>query len=127
MNLIVYSFILSKMTYVSSLSSLQKLFVYFALPHIASNSSKAALSDSLNADPQPADTECISSLRDDLTVKIQFCNNNLSRPNTQYIVLLDFIVWKRFQYIQHPYTSMLTQGGADCFYEDKTDQQYDFQ
>jgi len=50
---------------------------------------KAALVNYVNADPQPANEECVSGLREDLPASVLFSEGALAGPHTLHRVLRD--------------------------------------
>lgn len=76
---------------------------------------KAVVNSFIIWDPQLRSEEIINSLRKDLTAKLVFRGDLVLRPNTQFQIYRDYLVWKELRYKQHPKRNKLTCDIANFF------------
>lgn len=96
----------------------------FSPSNEAINELKGAHIVTLNVDAEPSGYECISILREDLSVEVLNSKGKLFGPTTLFSVIRDYLVQIGFKSEQLSTTNKLTRGIAHCFFEEDKAQYY---
>lgn len=108
----------------SGLRALQNQLNTFNPVSNAQKEIKAVLEVYFNAEPQRPNQACIEDLKQDLTVELLYCEENIKGPILLFRLLRDYLVLKGLRYQEDPENRRIMYGLIESFLDSDTDKAY---